>query len=153
MRQQNILDEIYEFVGRYIYYPSDHARLLHVAWIAHTHLIKSFNATPRLAILSPEKRSGKTRLLEITKLLVQNPIPMVSPSPASLYSLIEAEKITPTFLIDEIGRLLEKKEISDFLSIVEAGFQPGQTVRRVSLENGRNVEEYKTYAPILMADR
>jgi hypothetical protein len=65
--------------------------------------------------------------------------------------LIEAEKITPTFLIDEIGRLLERKEISDFLSIVEAGFQPGRSVRRVSLENGRTVEEYKTYAPILMA--
>ncbi|MCK1653057.1 DUF3631 domain-containing protein [Bradyrhizobium sp. 149] len=151
MEHKHILDQVYEYVGRFIYYPSEHARILHVAWIAHTHLVNSFNATPRLAILSPEKRSGKTRLLEITKLLVQNPVAMVSPSPASLYSLIEAEKIPPTFLIDEIGRLFERKEISDFLSIVEAGFQPGQTVRRVSLENGRTVEEYKTYAPILMA--
>lgn len=151
MEHENILDQVYEFVGRFIFYPSEHAKILHVAWVAHTHLVNSFNATPRLAILSPEKRSGKTRLLEITKLLVQNPVPMVSPSPASLYSLIEAEQTTPTFLIDEIGRLLERKEISDFLSIVEAGFQPGQTVRRVSLENGRKVEEYKTYAPILMA--
>jgi hypothetical protein len=93
MRQPNILDEVYDFVGRYIYYPSEHAKVLHVAWIAHTHLVTSFNATPRLAILSPEKRSGKTRLLEVTKLLVQNPVSMVSPSPASLYSLIEAEAV------------------------------------------------------------
>lgn len=146
-----ILDELYEYVSRFISYPSDSAKIAHIAWIAHTYLLDSFYATPRLAVLSPEKRSGKTRLLEITKLLVQNPEATVSPSPASLYSLIEGSEVMPTFLIDEIGRLLERKDISDFISIVEAGFQPGHTVTRVNLERSRTVERFKVYAPILMA--
>lgn len=148
---KNILDEIYDYVGKFIAYPSEQARIAHVAWIAHTYLLPAFYATPRLAILSPEKRSGKTRLLEITKLLVQNPIGMVSPSPASLYTLIEGSEVTPTFLIDEIGRLLERKDIADFISIVEAGFQPGHTVPRVTLDPVRKVEHFKVYAPLLMA--
>jgi hypothetical protein len=149
--QKTILDEIYDYVGKFVAFPSEHAQIAHVAWVAHTYLLPAFYATPRLAILSPEKRSGKTRLLEITKLLVQNPIPMVSPSPASLYTLIEGSEVTPTFLIDEIGRLLERKDIADFISIVEAGFQPGQTVSRVTLDPVRKVEHFKVYAPILMA--
>src|ERR1700729_3181303 len=94
---KSILDEIYGYVGKFISYPSEHARIAHVAWIAHTYLLPAFCAPPRLAVLSPEKRSGKTRLLDITKLLVQNPISMVSPSPASLYTLIEGSEVTPTF--------------------------------------------------------
>src|SRR5690349_15753670 len=115
LEEKNILDEIYDYVGRFIAYPSEAAKIAHVAWIAHTYLLDSFYATPRLTILSPEKRSGKTRLLEITKLLAQNAKAMVSPSPSSLYTYIELEEVTPSFLIDEVGRLLEKKEISDFI--------------------------------------
>ena len=76
---------------------------------------------------------------------------MLSPSAASLYTLIEYYEVTPTLLIDEIGRVLERKDISEFLAIVEAGFQPGQSVPRVSLDPVRKVENFKVYAPMLMA--
>src|SRR5258708_2263705 len=121
--QNGILDEIYEFLGKFVWFPSDHYRVAASAWIAHTCLIEAFEelgfATPRLTILSPEKRSGKTRLLEIIKLIVQNPQSKLSPSSASLYTLIEQSKVRPTLLIDEIGRVLERKDISEFLAIVE----------------------------------
>jgi hypothetical protein len=153
--QQNILDEIYDFLGKYVWFPNDYYRAAVTAWVAHTALIDVFEeqgyATPRLAVLSPEKRSGKTRLLEIIKLLVQNPKSMLSPSSASLYTLIELSDVTPTLLLDEIGRMLERKDISEFLAIVEAGFQPGQSVSRVSLETVRKVEDFRIYAPMLMA--
>jgi uncharacterized protein DUF3631 len=149
--EKTLLDEVYDYVGRFVSYPSEAAKVAHVAWIAHAYLLPAFYATPRLAILSPEKRSGKTRLLDITKLLVQNPVPMVSPTAASLYTLIGGLEVTPTLLIDEIGRLLERKDVSDFISIVETGFQPGQTVPRVTLDPVRKVEHFKVYAPLLMA--
>ncbi len=151
MQDQTILDELYDYVGRFIAYPSEHARVAHVAWIAHTYLLPAFYATPRLAVLSPEKRSGKTRLLEITKLLVQNPVSMISPSPASLYTLIEGLEVMPTLLIDEIGRMLERKDIGEFFTIAEAGFQPGQSVPKVTFDPVRKVEHFKVYAPLLMA--
>ena len=33
-------------------------------------MVKQFDASPYLAIMSPEKRSGKTRLLDVFELLV-----------------------------------------------------------------------------------
>ena len=151
--EQNILDEVYNYMGRFIAFPSEHAKVATVAYVAYTYLTDAFYYAPRLTVLSPEKRSGKTRLLEIVKLLVQNPIGMVSPSPASLYTLIDGSEITPTLLIDEIGRILERKDIADFLAIVEAGFHAGQTVPRVTFDsNGkRKVEHLKVSSPMLMA--
>ena len=95
MEQENILDEIYNLLGKFVWFSNDNYKVAVTAWVAHTHLIDAFEElvypTPRLSIISPEKRSGKTRLLEIIKLLVQNPEPSISPSAASLYSVIGKE--------------------------------------------------------------
>lgn len=155
--QKNILDDVYDYVGRFIAYPSEHAKVADVAWIAHTYLTKQFEelgyTTPRLLIISPAKRSGKSRFIDITALLVQSPDSMISPSPASLYTSIECSEVIPTLLIDEVGRILERKDISEFLTIVEAGFQPGRTIPRVTFntEGKRKLERFKVYAPMLMA--
>ena len=79
-----LLDQVYEFAGRFIAYPHRQAQVSHVLWVAHTHLIDKFETTPRLAFLSPEPESGKTRALEITELLVPNPVLAVNVSPAYL---------------------------------------------------------------------
>ena len=68
------LDLVESYIGRFVAYPSEHALVAHVLWIAHTHLIDCFDTTPRLAFMSAEKESGKTRALEVTALLVPDPI-------------------------------------------------------------------------------
>ena len=151
MPERSILDDICEFVGRFIAYPNDHARLAHTLWIAHTHLIEAFYTTPRLAILSAERRCGKTTLLTITKLLAQNPYSLVAPSPAALYSLIDASLVLPSLLLDEIDRTYERKDTADMTTIVDAGFQADQTVPRVSMEPKRHVEQFKVFCPMLLA--
>jgi hypothetical protein len=55
--------------------------------------------TPYLAVTSAEKQSGKTRLLEVLEALVADPLPVVSPSAASLYRSIEAAKPTEAQLV------------------------------------------------------
>jgi hypothetical protein len=67
------LDQVELYLKRFIIYPSDHARVAHVLWIAHTHLMDCWENTPRLAFMSAEKESGKTRALEITALFVTEP--------------------------------------------------------------------------------
>lgn len=151
MLEQNIGKKIYDFLGRFIAYPNDHARVTHTLWIIHTHLIDAFYTTPRLAILSAEKRCGKTTLLRITKLLTQNPISIVNPSPASLYTLIEYSNVLPTLLLDEIDRTYQRKDTADMTAIVDSGFQSDQTVPRVALEPKRHVEYFKVFCPLLLA--
>src|SRR5262249_37809145 len=73
-----LLDQVYEFTGRFICYPNKEARIAHALWIARTHMMNVWETTPRLAFLSPEPFSGKTRALEVTELLVPRPVPAQS---------------------------------------------------------------------------
>ena len=42
-------------------------------WVAHTHMMGVWDSSPRIAFMSPERGSGKTRALEVTALLVPRP--------------------------------------------------------------------------------
>jgi len=55
------LDLVEAFLRRFVIYPSEHALVAHVLWIAHTHLMDCWDTTPRLAFMSAERMSGKTR--------------------------------------------------------------------------------------------
>src|SRR6476646_2523962 len=96
-----VLQAVHDFLGRFISYPSEHARVAHALWIIHTHMMQCWDSTPRLAFLSAEPASGKTRALEITELLVPNPVATVNVSPAYLFRKIGSEE-GATILYDEI---------------------------------------------------
>src|SRR5262249_388910 len=72
----------------------------------------AWETTPRLAFLSPEPGSGKTRALEISELLVPNPVETVNMSPAYLFRRIGAEVGLPTLLMDEVDALFNGKNQS-----------------------------------------
>ena len=61
-----LLDEVYAYLGRFVSYPNIHAHVAHTLWIAHTHCMDAWDSTPRIAFLSPEPGSGKSRALEVT---------------------------------------------------------------------------------------
>src|SRR5215212_886637 len=69
-----ILDGVHAFLGWFVAYPSEDAHIAHTLWIAHCHLMDAWESTPRIAFLSPEPSSGKTRALEASELLVPNPV-------------------------------------------------------------------------------
>ena len=64
------LDLVESYLRRFVSYPSEHALVAHVLWIAHCHMFDRFDTTPRLAFMSAEKESGKSRALEVTSLFV-----------------------------------------------------------------------------------
>lgn len=76
------LDHVHAFIGRFVSYPSPEAQTAHALWIAHAHLMEHWDSTPRLAFLSPEPGSGKSRALEVTALLVPRPVETVNATPA-----------------------------------------------------------------------
>ena len=57
-----MLQAVYDFIGRFVSYPSDHARVAHTLWIAHTHRMSAWDTTPRLAFMSAEKESARPEL-------------------------------------------------------------------------------------------
>src|SRR5436190_24142052 len=60
---QLVLRKVYDFLDRFIVYPSEHARVAHALWVLHAHLMDRWDTTPRMAFLSAEPASGKSRAL------------------------------------------------------------------------------------------
>jgi hypothetical protein len=149
-----LLDEIHKFVGRFIAYPSEHAHVAHVLWIAHTHLMDAWESTPRLAFLSPEPSSGKTRALEITELLVPNAVEAINVTPAYLFRKVGADDAKPTILYDEIDTVFgpKAKENEEIRGLLNAGHRRGAVAGRCVVHGNKvETEEISAFCAVALA--
>jgi hypothetical protein len=148
------LDLVESYLRRFVAYPSEHALIAHTLWIAHTHLMDCWETTPRLAFMSAEKASGKTRALEVTALLVPEPILSISASPAVIVRLISNGK--PTILFDEIdgifGTVKAQEANADLRSVLNGGYRRGAKFHRCVM-HGKKVEteELDAFASVAVA--
>jgi len=149
-----LFTELHAFLGRFVVYPSEDARIAHTLWIGHAHLMDAWESTPRIAFLSPEAKSGKTRALEITELLVPRPIMAVNVSPAALFRMVGSEKGLPTILFDEIDTVFgpKAKENEELRGLLNAGHRRGaKTYRCVVLGKKVKIEEIPAYCAVALA--
>jgi len=102
------LDDLVVYLRRYVAFPSDHALNAVALWGAHTHAVDAFDSSPRLALLSPEPASGKTRTLEVLEFVVPNPMHALSASPAPIFRsgarLRTGRQLTGTAAYEERGK-------------------------------------------------
>jgi len=77
-------------------------------WVIMTYCERAFNIMPLLGIVSPEKRCGKTTLIEILQGLTEKGLAASNLTPAAVYRTIE--RYTPTLLIDEADTFLKGNE-------------------------------------------
>jgi Protein of unknown function (DUF3631) len=146
--------KVYDFLGRFVCYPSEHARVAHVLWIAHAHVMDAWESTPRIAFLSPEPASGKTRALEISELLVPNPVEAINVTPAYLFRKVGGEEGPPTILFDEIDTVFgpKAKENEEIRGLLNAGHRRGAVAGRCVVR-GKIVEteEIPAYCAVALA--
>lgn len=149
-----MLDEVKAFLGQFIAYPSREAHVAHVLWIAHVHMMDSWESTPRLAFLSPEPASGKTRALEITELLVPRSVEAVNVTPAYLFRKVGAKEGRPTILFDEIDTVFgpKAKDNEEIRGLLNAGHRKGAVAGRCVVR-GKVVEteEIPAYCALALA--
>ena len=107
-----VLDAVEIYLARFVVYPSVHERIAHALWIVHTHLMDVWESTPRIAFLSPEPGSGKSRALEVTEPLVPRPVHAVNTTPAYLFRKVSDEAGPPTILYDEIDTVFGPNTVS-----------------------------------------
>lgn len=60
-----LFDDIEMFLRRFVVYPNETALVAHLLWIMHAWFIDKWDSTPRLAFLSTDPGSGKSRALEV----------------------------------------------------------------------------------------
>jgi hypothetical protein len=149
-----ILNDIYAFLGRFVAYPSDEARIAHTLWIAHAHIMEAWESTPRMAFLSPEPASGKTRALEITETLVPRPVEAVNVSPSYLFRKVADENGAPTILFDEIDTVFgpKAKDNEEIRGLLNAGHRRGAVAGRCVVRgNVVSTEEIPAYCAVALA--
>ena len=149
-----MLDDIEQFLSRFIVYPSDHARVAHVLWVAHTWFMDQWESTPRIAFLSPEPASGKSRALEVTEPLVPRPIHAVNTTPAYLFRKVSDPDGAPTILYDEIDTIFgpRAKDNEDIRGMLNAGHRKGATAGRCVVHGARVLtEELPAYCAVALA--
>jgi hypothetical protein len=149
-----LLTDIQTFLRRFIAYPSEHASIAHVLWIAHTHLMNAWESTPRIAFLSPEPASGKTRSMEVTELLVPDPVAAVNVTPAYLFRKVGGDDGPPTILFDEIDTVFgpKAKEHEEIRALLNSGHRRGAVAGRCVVHGATVLtEEISSYSAVALA--
>jgi Protein of unknown function (DUF3631) len=146
-----LLDDLVEFIGRYVACASP-ARDVGALWVMHTHAFDAADASPRLALLSSEPQSGKTRYLEVLKLVVRSPLFAVNISDAALFRVIESRR--PSILHDEIDAVFGPKarDREDLRGLLNAGYERGANVERCVGDGAKmQVKPFSVFAPVALA--
>ncbi|MGI8752147.1 MAG: DUF3631 domain-containing protein [Acidimicrobiales bacterium] len=147
-----LADEVAAMIETYVALPS--AGHLHACalWVIHTWVADAADSTPRLAVISAEKGSGKTRLLEVLDPLTQASLRVSNTTPAALYRLLA--KHPRTILLDEadavFGPMAGAHE--DLRALLNAGHRKGATIPRCTGDGASmEVTEFPCYAPAAIA--
>lgn len=151
-RSTELLDDLRRFIRRFCVFPDDHSLAAVTLWTTHAHMVEYFHTTPRLALLSPEPGSGKTRVLEVLDLLVPESMFSLSASPAAVFRTLAQRQIT--LLFDEVDAVFSKKgkddNHEDLRALLNAGYKRGATIPRC-VGPKHDVVSFRVYAAVALA--
>jgi TusA-related sulfurtransferase len=150
-----LLDAVYDQLTKFVVFPDDSAAVAAALWIAATHALPAWQHATRLIIRSPQKRCGKSRLLDIVALLCFEPLMSTDASVAAIYrSIGDDDHQTPTLLIDEVdalfGTKVKAEQNDDLRGLLNAGWQRGRSARRCVGPN-QTPTDFPTFAMCALA--
>jgi Protein of unknown function (DUF3631) len=148
--QSSLPQQIVSFVSRYVAMPAAQ-KLIVALWTIHTHCVEAFEQTPYLAVTSPERQCGKSRLLESLDLLVARPWMAVLPSEAVVYRNVD--RIEPTLLLDEVDAIFNPKTADRYeglRALLNAGHRRGAKIPRC-IGAQQSIVEFSAFCPKVIA--
>ena len=127
------LDAAHDVLTRFCVLPFPEAAHAVVLWCAASHALPSLPAAPRLAITSPVKRAGKTRLLDVIEGISYEPLATMNATVAAVFRSLDQEH-PPTLLFDEVDTIFGSARVAegneDLRGLLNAGFQRGKAALR-----------------------
>ncbi|MFF2142066.1 DUF3631 domain-containing protein [Kitasatospora sp. NPDC058190] len=147
-----LLAQLKARIARFVILPSEEALDATTLWVAATHLQGAWQHAPRLAVVGPAKRCGKSRLLDVLTETVHQALLTVNSSPAAVFRSITEEP--PTLLVDEADtifgspKMAEKNE--EMRGLLNAGHQRDRYVLRV-VGNDHTPRRFHTFAMAAIA--
>lgn len=146
-----LLEDTRHFIRRFLVI-TDAQTVALCLFILYTYAAQQFECAPYLQVTSAEKRSGKSRLLEVLELLVNCPWLTSRTSAAALVRKLNADR--PTLLLDESDAAFSgDKEYSEALrGVLNAGHRKGGKVS-LCLGKGCNIKavDFCVFGPKVIA--
>lgn len=128
-----LLDGLLATFKRYVVMPDEHAAVAVTLWTATTHALQAFEFAPRLVVNSPQKRCGKTRLLDIVSGTCHAPLTTVDATVAAIFRSLGGDH-PRTLIIDEADAIFGSKKVAeqneDLRKLLNAGHQRGRPALR-----------------------
>ncbi|MEX0666465.1 MAG: DUF3631 domain-containing protein [Acidimicrobiia bacterium] len=130
-----LLDRVHASLLRYVVFPTPEAAIGVTLWVAATHAQTRWQHATRLVITSPEKRSGKSRLLDVIAGLVHRPLLAGSATAPAIFRSIDPDD-PRTLLMDEAdsvwspGKAGQSDKAEDLRGLLNSGFQRGRGMLR-----------------------
>ena len=147
VRLADVLDALANALDRHMVL-STAARDVIALWVAHTWVFDRYQHTPRLGITSPEKRCGKSTLLDVVRAVTCRSLKADNISTASVYRTVEALK--PTLLIDEADTHLRDNE--ELRGVLNSGSEAsGMVIRVQEIDGVQQPVGFTTFAPAALA--
>jgi len=147
-----LLGELRAAFIRYVVLPSPQAADAVTLWTAATHAQPAWEHAPRLAVVSPLKRCGKSRLLDVVAETCHAPLITINATIAAVVRSIGADP--PTLLVDEADTLWGSKKQADsnedLRGLLNAGHQRNRPMLRWDVTS-RTAEQLDTFAMALLA--
>jgi len=142
-----LLDEISKTISRYMILPKGALPPI-VLWIASTYVYDAFKVYPKLGVVSPEKRCGKSTLLEILDAFSCKSILSSNITPSSIFRVVEKTK--PTLLIDEADTFIAGRN-DDLIGIINSGHnrRTASVIRTVGEDH--STKKFSTWSPMAFA--
>jgi hypothetical protein len=151
-RTAPLLAQVTAFVGRFVVLPSDSAAVAIALFVLHTWAIDEAEATPYLAIISPEKQTGKTRVLETLELAVRAPWATVSTTEAALFRKIDEQ--APCLLLDEVDAIFgaNAERTEPLRAVLNGGNRRRSTVTRTVGQGAKlKTKDFSVFCPKAIA--
>ena len=140
-----LLEDMVGAITKYVWMPRECAVAVAI-WCVYAHTFEVFPTSPRLAITSPEKRCGKTTLLNVVQMLVPKPLQAAHITAAAVFRTVEA--VRPTLLIDEADTFIKDNE--ELRGVINSGnSRAGQVVRLVG--DDHEPRAFSTWCPTAIA--
>jgi Protein of unknown function (DUF3631) len=147
-----LLAELHAALRRYVVFPSPEAADAVALWVAATHAQPAWEHAPRLAVVSPLKRCGKSRLLDIIAETCHEPLITVNATIAAVVRAIGHDP--PTLLVDEADTLWGSRKQADnnedLRGLLNAGHQRNRPMLRWDVTT-RTLDRLDTFAMALLA--
>jgi hypothetical protein len=144
-----LLERVRELLRRYLVLPSEHTERALALWVLHTWAFDAARITPYLFIRSAEPESGKTRVLEVLRLVCRTAKRASTITEAALYQAVEAWK--PTLLLDEVDNVFTgrgDREVA-LCAVLNDGYELGGTALRGTQD--MEPREFSVFCPKAMS--